>query len=153
MPGFAHPPADLLPHAAPMVLLDEVLAWGDETVRASVRVAPDQPFFIPGQGIPAHVGIEWMAQACGLYAGMEALTCGEPVRLGFLLGSRHYHAIRSWFAEGEVLVVSARMIYREDGLAAFDCVIETAEEQLASARLTVYQPDDPAPVRTDDEAR
>jgi predicted hotdog family 3-hydroxylacyl-ACP dehydratase len=153
MPGLAHVPADLLPHAAPMVLLDEVLAWGDETVRALVRVTPAKPFFTPGRGIPAHVGIEWMAQACGLYAGMEAVSSGEPVRLGFLLGSRHYHAVRSWFAEGETLVVSARMIYREGGLAAFDCTIAAGTDMLASARLTVYQPDEPPPVPPGHEDR
>ncbi|MDR3439090.1 hotdog family protein [Telmatospirillum sp.] len=135
-------PADLLPHAPPMVLLDEVVGWTDDTVRAAVAITPDTPFFQPGHGVPAHVGIEWMAQTCGLYAGLEAMRAGLPVRLGFLLGSRRYKAVRAWFVDGERLTITVRLIFRESGLAVFDCKISTSDTDVATARLTVYQPDE-----------
>ena len=38
----------------------------------------------------AWVGLEYMAQAIGAYAGYTARLRGEPVRIGYLLGTRRY---------------------------------------------------------------
>lgn len=140
--GPAYAPRDLLPHAPPMVLLDEVLDWNETAVAACLTVRAETPFLEPGRGVPAHIGIEWMAQTCGLFAGLEAKATGEPVRLGYLLGTRRYRAVRSWFAEGERPVTSARLVFREAGMAVFDCRIAVGGVGVASAQLTLYQPGD-----------
>jgi predicted hotdog family 3-hydroxylacyl-ACP dehydratase len=139
-PGYA--PRDLLPHAPPMVLLDEVLDWSDAAVSASLTIRRDTPFFEPGQGVPAHIGIEWMAQTCGLFAGLEARAAGDPPRLGFLLGTRRYRAGQAWFTEGDRPVISARLVFREAGMAVFDCRIIAGGTDAATAQLTLYQPGD-----------
>ena len=125
-----------------MVLLDEVLDYAPERLKAGLTVRADSRFFVPGHGVPAHVGIEYMAQACGAYAGLEALALGQPVRLGFLLGTRSFQASAPWFTEGAQLVVTAAPIFREGQMAVFDCEIHDTAGNRATARLTVFQPED-----------
>jgi len=131
----------LLPHAAPMLLLDEALAADADSARAAVTPAPDH-LFATDHGIPVHVGIELMAQTCGLWAGAQARREGGPVRLGYLLGTRRFTARTDWFGLGERLEISARLVFRDQGMGVFDCRIEDAAgEVLAEAQLSVYQPD------------
>jgi predicted hotdog family 3-hydroxylacyl-ACP dehydratase len=141
MTACPYPIADLLPHAAPMVLLDHVTAWDNDSLTASVTITPTTRFSTPGKGVAAHIGIEWMAQACGAFAGLQAKTTGHPVQLGFLLGTRDFTAERPWFTTGETLSVSVHRVFLESGMAVFDCRILTNETTCASARLTVFQPD------------
>jgi len=135
--------SDLLPHAPPMVLLDEVVCWerGNE-VSASITIHAQSPFFLDNNGVPSYVGLEYMAQTCGIYAGLEALAHNRPVRLGFLLGTRNFHASLRWFERGEKLFITARKVLHEDTMGVFDCRIRNAEAEIVSAQLNLYQPDD-----------
>lgn len=136
---------DLLPHEPPMVLLDRVLEWDSGWLHAVVDIRADSRFHEPGRGVPAHVGIEYMAQACGAYAGLEAKAAGQPVRLGFLLGTRRYVSSTPWFRPGDRLIVKVAEVLREGVMGVFDCRIERDGDEIATARLNVYQPED-APV-------
>lgn len=138
--------ADLLPHASPAILLDELSEWSERGVRVVVRIRDDARFAVPGLGVPVHVGIELMAQACGVYAGLEARASGRPERIGFVLGTRRYLATCSWFTFGQRLEICATPVFREGPMAVFDCRIEAGEAVLATARLTCYQPADPEAV-------
>ncbi len=133
---------DLLPHKPPMVLLDTVLGWDDDRLEAEVVIRPDSPFFRPGKGVPVHVGIEYMAQACGVFAGLEAKESEQPVRIGFLLGTRQYRANIDWFTAGMRLAITVTQVFRDGAMGVFDCSIMNADGALASAQLNVYQPED-----------
>jgi len=131
----------LLPHAPPMVLLDEVIGYDADGVLAAATIGAGHPF-LAGDGVPAHVGIELMAQACGAFAGTEAMAAGEAVRIGFLLGTRRFEAHVPLFRIGERLEISARVALRDDEMACFDCEIRHTGTVVAHARLNVYQPKD-----------
>jgi predicted hotdog family 3-hydroxylacyl-ACP dehydratase len=136
------PIEDLLPHASPMLLLDEALTCDGEGAGAAVTIRPDH-LFARAEGVPAHVGIEFMAQTCGVWAGGAAKLEGGAVRLGFLLGTRRYKAARPFFHFGERLEITARLVFRDQGMGVFDCRISGAGgEVLAEAQLSVYQPDE-----------
>jgi predicted hotdog family 3-hydroxylacyl-ACP dehydratase len=137
-----HPVADLLPHAPPMVLLEEVVGWDQGKVATALTIRSESPFFADGEGVPAYVGLEYMAQTCGVYAGIEAHNHARPVRLGFLLGTRNYHASKHWFRAGDRLVVEAVETFRQDGMGVFDCRITHEGEEIASARLNLFQPEE-----------
>ncbi|WP_207459180.1 hypothetical protein [Azospirillum sp. SYSU D00513] len=143
-----HPVEALLPHAPPMILIDEVTGIGEGVLSAALTIRPGIPFFEAGRGVAAHVAIEWMAQACGAYVGAEALEAGAPVRLGLLLGTRSFEATVARFAEGERLAVTVSLVFRDEEMGVFDCVVARAGEDggngtaLAKAQLTVYQPED-----------
>jgi predicted hotdog family 3-hydroxylacyl-ACP dehydratase len=133
-------PQSVLPHRGRMILLDTIETWDGLCLVASVTIRRDS-LFGGDAGVPAHIGIEYMAQACGAYAGVEAREAGERVRIGFLLGTRNCEIRRDRYRVGERLTVSASLVYRDGQMANFDTRIEIAGESVAEARLTVYQPD------------
>ena len=135
---------DLLPHAHPMILLDEVTGIGQGTLSAALTIRPGVPFFEAGRGVAAHVAIEWMAQTCGAYVGVTALEAAQPIRPGLLLGTRDFHATVPWFLEGERLNVTVTLAYMDAEMGAFDCVVTRAQsgDEVAKACLTLYRPDD-----------
>jgi predicted hotdog family 3-hydroxylacyl-ACP dehydratase len=143
MNACPYKPEELLPHAPPMVLVDRVVEWEDQSIVTALTIGPSTPFLDSGRGVPAHVGLEWMAQTCGLFAGLESKAKSEPIRLGFLLGTRSYQATRPYFPEGDSLTVAALLVLREGDMAVFDCRIRAADRcEVASAQLTLYQPKD-----------
>lgn len=141
-----YPVADILPHAGRMVLLDRVLGASATAIEAELSVRPENPFFEAARGIAAHIAIEWMAQACGAFVGLEAKRAGTPVRIGFLLGTRNFKAERPWFAPGERLVVRAELVFRDGETGVFDCSLLDSEGPVARAQLTLHQPEDLAGV-------
>ena len=76
--------AELLPHRAPMILLDEVVGCESGQIASGVTVTPQSQFFTEGKGVPSYVGLEYMAQTCGLFVGLKMLSQGRPVSIGFL---------------------------------------------------------------------
>jgi predicted hotdog family 3-hydroxylacyl-ACP dehydratase len=137
---------ELLPHARPMILLDEVTDVGEGTLSAALTVRPGRPFFEAGRGVAAHVAIEWMAQTCGAYVGVAALEAGQPIRMGWLLGTRNFQATVPWFREGERLNITVTPAFLDSQMGAFDCIVTRAGngDEVAKARLTLYHPDDAA---------
>lgn len=138
------PVADLLPHGPPMVLLDAVIDDAAGSLTTGLTIRADSRFVSVGVGVPAHVGIEYMAQTCGAFAGLEAWRDGQPVRLGFLLGTRRYQCSVAWLPVGWRLTVTADLVFREGQMGVFDCRIRHEGAEIATAQITVYQPDDPA---------
>src|SRR5512139_2637408 len=100
---------DLLPHSGPMVLLDHVVAADDESLCAAVRVRADSLFYVDG-GVGGWVGLEYMAQAIGAFAGFHARLRGEPVRIGYLLGTRHYECKQPRFDLGRYLRIYVKRV-------------------------------------------
>jgi predicted hotdog family 3-hydroxylacyl-ACP dehydratase len=137
--------ADLLPHVGPAVLLDEVLACTEHGLSAAVTIR-EASAFRQEDGVPAHVGLEYMAQACGAYSGVSARRAGKPPNRGFILGTRRFHAARAWFVDGMRLEVSADLVYRDDEVGVFDCAISSGGDVLATAQLIVAEAKDAAAV-------
>lgn len=138
----AWPIAELLPHAGEMILLDAVLEHGPEHALCTRRVPNDGLLHDADGTLPAWVGVELMAQAIAAWAGCQARETGAPVRLGFLLGTRHYTCNVAAFVPGIELRIEARRDFHdESGMGVFACHIE-APGVLAEARLTVFSPPD-----------
>ena len=128
----------LLPHAEPMVLLDEILDYGGDELTAALTIRDDS-HFLQSEGVPSYVGIEYMAQAVAAYGGFEALKEQRPIRVGYLLGTRKFVAKVPFFRIGDRLKVRVSVIY-VDVLSSFACQIWVDEEIVAEANLSVYQP-------------
>ncbi|MED5294244.1 MAG: hotdog family protein [Pseudomonadota bacterium] len=136
------PIAELVPHQASMCLLDQVVEIGEEHLVASVTPRRHDPF-ADDQGIPGWVGLEWLAQAIAAWSGQAARQHGDTPRIGFLLGSRHYHCDVEHFCFDLPVTVKVVLDYRADnGLGAFRGELSGATGlTLASATLNVFQPD------------
>ena len=131
-----------VPHRGAMSLLDTVEHCDGEGIEARVRV-PAGGLFEGADGMPAWVGIEYMAQAIAAWSGARARTGGGSPRIGYLLGSRRYEAAVPAFEPGAELRVFAQCeLMGDNGLGMFDCRIECDGRVLASGRLSVFEPQD-----------
>ncbi len=139
-PWPPHAMDDWVPHRGAMSLLDAVVQIEDQRIVARVTV-PAGGLFGAADGVPAWVGIEYMAQAVAAWSGARARQAGGSPRIGFLLGSRRYEAHVPVFAVGADLRVSAECeLMAGNGLGMFDCRITQDGRLLACGRLSVYEP-------------
>jgi predicted hotdog family 3-hydroxylacyl-ACP dehydratase/3-hydroxymyristoyl/3-hydroxydecanoyl-(acyl carrier protein) dehydratase len=138
----------LIPHAGPMVFVEELLAADDTRAICRVRLA-DLPLFRSADGgLPAWAGLEPMAQAIAALGGLRARERGEKPRVGFLLGCRRLEIrIDHLDPEREYAAVAARLWGGEHGLVSFECgLFELASRQrLLAGRLNAYLPKDSLP--------
>lgn len=135
----------VVPHAAPMSLLHSVEDYGDDWLRAKAIIRAGD-LFVEDGGVPAWVGIEYMAQTVAAYAGVQARLRGDSVKVGFLVGTRKYTINTAHFAiNSEFSITAKQVILGENGLGAFDCLIEgksiDGSDIEAHASLNVFQPD------------
>ncbi len=137
------PVTELLPHTSGMRLIDRVIEGDGESLVAEAEIGGNNLFF-DGTGVGGWVGIEYMAQTVGAWAGWQARLHGRPPPIGFLLGTRHYEAQRAMFAVGQKLRIEVkRLYYAENGLGQFECRIDCDGASVATAALTVFEPPDP----------
>jgi predicted hotdog family 3-hydroxylacyl-ACP dehydratase len=141
--GEAMPPVgQLVPHAPPMLLIDRVIAHGENLTVCEVEVKPDSLFTVERDGlreVPAIVGIEYMAQTVAAFAGLSARKERRAPRIGFLIGCRELRLETDAFAPGDVLTVEARRLFGENDLGSFACTITRDGRTLVTGTLTVYQ--------------
>lgn len=131
---------ELVPHSASMSLLDEIIGFDEESLQASLIIRDDSTF-VEKQGVPSWVGLEYMAQAIAAYAGAQAKNKGEPVKIGFLLGTRKYNCSEPFFTVGQKLMIHVnKEIDNVNGLSVFLCTI-TSDRLLVEASVNVFQPD------------
>lgn len=130
---------EVVPHAAPMILIDEILDYSEDSLTARVVIRESSLFRSPDNSVPSWVGIEYMAQTIAAWAGVQARLAGNAVKTGYLLGARRYEASSPVFQPGEILTVHVTKQYHTDDLGAFDCTISN-DRVSATATLNVYQP-------------
>jgi predicted hotdog family 3-hydroxylacyl-ACP dehydratase len=138
----AWPIDTLLPHAGEMILLDAVIEVAEERIVCMRTVSTGGLFNDADGNLPAWCGVELMAQSVAAWSGWQAQREERPVRLGFLLGTRHYRCDVDAFPLGSELVIEAvRSFHDDNGMAMFTCRIDAAGAH-AEARLTVFSPPD-----------
>jgi predicted hotdog family 3-hydroxylacyl-ACP dehydratase len=131
-----------IPHRAPMRLIDRLIEADDQHVLVEADV-PGEGRFVRDGEMPTWVGIEHMAQAIAAWAGARARRRGQPVRLGLLLGSRKVEMRRATLPAGATLRIHARCeLLADNGLGMFECRITLGDEEVASAFVSVFEPED-----------
>ncbi len=134
-----YPIEDILFHAPPMILIDEVEGYDEETVISSVTIRDTSPFLEDGV-LPSYVGIEYMAQSIAAYSGIKARNQGGDVKIGYLVSARNLTLETPNFKIGDKLEITVQLVYNEVPMAVFDCAITKNKALVAKARVNVYQP-------------
>lgn len=138
------PPADYLPHEAPMVLLEEVIAVSDE--RAHCRVTVNRhgvlaPFITAEGDLPGWFALELMAQTVGVWSGWHRHQSGQQtITLGMVLGARELVCAPGYFPSGDTLDIDVRLLMQDDRFASFECQIRSAKGHEATGRVNTFQP-------------
>jgi len=138
--------ASVVPHTAPMILIDHIICWDHTQLTSAVTISSDA-VFAEQSGVPAWVGIEYMAQTIAAFAGCKARSQQQPIKIGFLVGSRRYESSHDYFPLGATLeICTQEVIVGENGLSVFECTLKGTGEQaqiIATANINVFQPEDP----------
>ncbi|MDD1620291.1 MAG: 3-hydroxylacyl-ACP dehydratase [Methylococcaceae bacterium] len=133
--------AELLPHSGQMIWLDRVVDF-DQSGLSAELVVRDDGLLGHHASVPASIGIEYMAQAIAAYSGIKDKLAGQPIRPGYLLGTRRYNSNVGEFAVNTRLTVRVEKIAQDEQLGIFDCRI-LGENIEITARLNVYNPISP----------
>lgn len=142
IPGRHYRAADTVPHCGDMRLIDEIEDYGPDWIQVGISIVPHS-LFATAAGVPAWVGIEFMAQTICAYGGIEQLQQGRAPRIGLLIGARRYEARVAAFAAGTRLRVDARLLLRTaEDMVVFECEIHTGQERLAWADVKAFRPED-----------
>lgn len=132
---------ELLPHEAPMILIDKVIDVTELSIHSQVKISDSGLFFNKQiNAVPAWVGIEYMAQTVAAWSGYHAREQGLTAPIGFLLGSRRYNTECSEFALEMILDIYAEQLMENEGMAAFACTIKCNGKELANSQLNVFVP-------------
>lgn len=132
---------ELVPHSGRMSLLSEIVDYGDDWLQAEVVISRESTF-ADALGVPAWIGLEYMAQAIAAYSGLEERLQGGKPKIGFLLGTRKYVCTAEHFATGQKLRVRVQAeMLGGNGLNVFNCELE-GDGVSAQAVVKVFQPDD-----------
>ncbi len=133
--------AELVPHSGKMSLLTAIVDYGEDWLQAEVLITPDS-MFADDHGVPAWIGLEYMAQTVAAYAGLQERINGGIPKIGFLLGSRKYLCNADHFAMGQTLLLEVHLeMLADNGLNVFNCELK-GQGVAASASVNVFQPDD-----------
>jgi predicted hotdog family 3-hydroxylacyl-ACP dehydratase len=134
---------ELLPHRGAMLLIERVIFADAERLSAQTRVNSGAWYADADGNMPVWIGIELMAQAIAAFVGLEHRRRGDPIKVGFLLGTRKFSAETAAYPPDAVLGITACLAYRDpNGLGAFDCYITVDGRRVAEATIKVYEPDD-----------
>jgi predicted hotdog family 3-hydroxylacyl-ACP dehydratase len=134
------PIVEFVPHAGPMLLPDRVVSLQADSAVCEWCVRDDNIFLVPGFGVPAYIGIEYMAQCIAVHGGAHERANGFPPPRGLLLGTRHYHSTVPYFVPGETYRVKCRQLLSNlDGMTSFDCAILSGADVIAEGRISVLQ--------------
>ena len=139
-----HWPGDLVPHKPPMLLVDEVIAHSADGIVTRTQVTEDNPFFMPGRGLPSYVTFEIMAQSISAHDGESRRLEGLGPAIGLLLGCRKFTVTRDWLHAGESLETEAVPLLHDGELRSFECVVLTAAgAEVSRGAINVFRPSDP----------
>jgi predicted hotdog family 3-hydroxylacyl-ACP dehydratase len=144
MAAVQYPPIEqLLPHRAPMILIDRMIDATNTASICEVTIGPQTLFIEPG-GVPAFVGLEYMAQAVAAYGGYKSYLAGEAIAVGFLLGTPQLKTYCQFFDCGQTLQIQVTYVWGNNELMQFHCTIQDASTGtlLQQAELNVFKPRD-----------
>jgi predicted hotdog family 3-hydroxylacyl-ACP dehydratase len=129
---------ELLPHDPPMVLLDQYVSSTETELVAQTDIRPDSQFFSAGNGVPAYIGIEYIAQAVSAFNGLQDKKTGKAVQPGFLLGSRKVELFTDYFALGTTLDIQVVTSFNDGEMAVFDGLVSHQGDVLVKARINAF---------------
>lgn len=125
-----------LPHRAPFIFVDEVVAvQPGESAVGRKTFPPEEPFFrghFPGDPlVPGVILAEALAQTAGLAAGGP----GRGFRLSAIKGMKFLRPVRPL----EAIVLTARKIGAVGGLWQFEVVAQVGEQTVAEGVIVLSE--------------
>ena len=139
-PMIGMPAGTFVLHRDPMLFLDRLVDISAESASCEWCISEDFELVVPGRGVPAYAGVEYMAQCVAVHAGARARVAGFAPPHGYLLGTRHYTCSVAWFETGVTYQTSCQELVRDSqGMGSFACRIQSSGVSIAEANLAVLE--------------
>jgi predicted hotdog family 3-hydroxylacyl-ACP dehydratase len=104
---------NLLPHRGTAVMLDSVLGWDEQELRAraSSHRRPDNPLRHAGRLAAVHL-VEYGAQAMAVHGALRARAAGNKPASALLVAVRHFEATRNFIDDlpGELDILARQLL-------------------------------------------
>lgn len=130
------PAAGYLPHQPPMRLIDDIVEVTEHRVVCRATIHPDCVFAIDGAVHPAAM-IEFVAQACAIYAGAISAQDGAPPRLGLIIACREAAFAVDALAIGDELTIVASKAFGGNQMTSFTGTVSRGDALCATIQLSV----------------
>lgn len=101
------PPATLVPHAPPALLVQSMIEVSEDGASAIVLIPNDNPFAVSGRA-PAFVGLEAGAQAAAVLEALNRSGVAGP-RIGYVVAIRNARFRTPWLPVETPLSVTVRL--------------------------------------------
>ena len=133
----------LVPHRAPMILIDSLEEASEVLAICAVEIHADS-LFLEGAAVPALVGLEYMAQAIAAHGGYLARAQGGQPKVGFLLGTPQLQCHVPDFPMGSQLKIVVSHDWSDAQLTRYHGKIfdRGTEALLQEADLSIFHPED-----------
>ncbi|WP_041524079.1 hypothetical protein [Gilvimarinus agarilyticus] len=128
--------ADLIPHQAPMVLLDSITHWDDGYIlcRALSHTREDNPLRDDGK-LSIFAGVEYAAQAMAAHASLR--NTGKPARRGVIATASKLSSACQWLDEySEPLLVRVQLLASNANSSLCQFEITCGANELLRGQLT-----------------
>lgn len=132
----------LLPHSGKMVMLEKITDFGDDFLIA--ETTPTESCLLVKDGkLPTYMAAEIMAQGIAAWAGCKCVKAGQPISLGYWIGSRKLKFHAPLVTLGHRLQIRIQLSIEDaTGFGVFDCSMTdlNTEQILIDGALNVYRP-------------
>lgn len=129
----------LLPHRPPMILVDQLIEFGDGRGCVSATVG-ENDLFVDADGVLEAVAlVELVAQGYATMKGYDDLVNQRPVQRGFLVGSRTFKVVRCPQV-GESLIIDITTTAELDSFSVIDGVIRVGDDVIAEGSVKLWLP-------------
>ncbi len=136
------PVAEIVPHAPPMLAVEELLEWSPGKARARMTVRAG--LFDHDGRVESVMTLEYMAQTVAACLGHEAVQDGHSVRVGMVIACRTMSIHRPRLRLGEKLEIRVEQARGTDSLSHYDTwTHDEAGRLVASAQLTLIHGEKP----------
>ena len=126
-------------------ILDGVLAFdfAAKEITCFANIGAESVFYESEyDGIYSYTGFEFIAQACGVYYGLESrLVYNRPPKFGFLLRVNNLECSEMIIPAGKTVVIHSKESLRDGAFAYFDGEVFVDDRLIVKATLMLMEAD------------
>jgi predicted hotdog family 3-hydroxylacyl-ACP dehydratase len=138
---MSHDLSVLLPHRAPMLLLNRLDAFSEEGAQATVELRENNPFLRPDGLLERAAYAEFMAQCFAAGAGALArLAKKPPATWGYLAALRDL-AVHGDARLGETLTVAVHIVAALGPVTVLEGEVRSKDSVLATGQCKIFIPE------------
>ena len=136
---------DYIKHTKDWSVLDGVLSFDfdKKEITCFANIDAESVFYeSEHDGIYSYTGFEFIAQACGVYYGLESrLVYNRPPKFGFILRVNNLECTEMLIPSGKTAVVSVKESLRAGVFTYFDGQISVDSRLIVKATLMLMEAD------------